>query len=296
MPKISLKTLYCYIFEKPKVQGHQNWYSQLSNTQIHKYTYTQIHKYKYAHTNTNTNTGGAQKSNFDFLPKNKSFHENGHISGTVRPTSLRHHSNRSSWRARPEKHLRGPLTCPGNTGEPEAPVSGGHWLIEFGSWVKKMTKTREWIFLFFLAHLDNWCQLPYQKAAQGCIRNQSRRFGYRETRRTRSKPLSIHAKPDLISGMDFHQKWTKTKGSHDQIQIQIHKYKYKYTNTNTNSHIQIQIQIQEGLRSQILTFFRKIKVFTKTDISLEPLDLHRFNTTQIEALGVPDEKNTSGGL
>ena len=24
MPKISLKTLYCYIFEKPKVQGHQN--------------------------------------------------------------------------------------------------------------------------------------------------------------------------------------------------------------------------------------------------------------------------------
>ena len=26
--KISLKTLYCYIFEKPKVQGHQNWYSQ----------------------------------------------------------------------------------------------------------------------------------------------------------------------------------------------------------------------------------------------------------------------------
>ena len=81
------------------------------------------------------------------------------------------------------------------------------------------------------------------------------------------------------------------------------KYKYKYTNTNTNtpktntnSHIQIQIQIQEGLRSQILTFFRKIKVSTKTDISLEPLDLHRFNTTQIEALGVPDEKNTSGGL
>ena len=81
-----------------------------------------------------------------------------------------------------------------------------------------------------------------------------------------------------------------------KYQIQIHKYKYKYTNTNTNSHIQIQIQIQEGLRSQILTFFRKIKVFTKTDISLEPLDLHRFNTTQIEALGVPDEKNTSGGL
>ena len=46
MPKISLKTLYCYIFEKPKVQGHQNWYSQLSNTQIHKY------KYKYTNTNT----------------------------------------------------------------------------------------------------------------------------------------------------------------------------------------------------------------------------------------------------
>ena len=74
------------------------------------------------------------------------------------------------------------------------------------------------------------------------------------------------------------------------------KYKYKYTNTNTNTHIQIQIQIQGGLRSQILTFFRKIKVFTKTAISLEPLDRHRFNTPQIEALGQRDLKNTSGGL
>ena len=96
---------------------HQKWtktkgsHDQIQ-IQIHKY------KYKYAHTNTNTNTGGAPKSNFDFLPKNKSFHENGHISGTVGPTSPQHHSNRSSWRARPEKHLRGSLTCPGNTGEP----------------------------------------------------------------------------------------------------------------------------------------------------------------------------------
>ena len=108
--------------------------------------------------------------------------------------------------------------------------------------------------------------------------------------------LSIHAKPALISGMGFHQKWTKTKVSRDQIQIQIHKYKYQYTNTNTNSLIQIQIQIQEGLRSQILTFFQKIKVSTKMAISLEPLDLHRFNTPQIEALCLPDEKNTSRGL
>ena len=159
-----------------------------------------------------------------------------------------------------------------------------------------MTKTREWIFLFFLAHLDNWCQLPYQKAAQGCIRNQSRRLGYREPCLLPLKPLSIHAKPDLISGMDFHQKWTKTKGSHDQIQIQIHKYKYKYTNTNTNTHIQIQIQIQGWLRSQILTFFQKIKVFTKTAISLDPFDLHRSDTPQNEALCLRNLKNTSGGL
>ena len=34
----------------PRVQGHQNWYSQLSNTQIHKYTNTQIHIYKYTNT------------------------------------------------------------------------------------------------------------------------------------------------------------------------------------------------------------------------------------------------------
>ena len=42
----------CYIFEKPRVQGHQTWYSGLSNTHIHKYkctnTQIQIHK------NTNT--------------------------------------------------------------------------------------------------------------------------------------------------------------------------------------------------------------------------------------------------
>ena len=88
----------------------------------------------------------------------------------------------------------------------------------------------------------------------------------------------------------------KLKGSHDQIQIQVHKYKYKYTNANTNTHIQIQIQIQGGLRSQILTFGQIKKVFTKTAISLEPLDLHPLNTTQIEALGVLDLKNTPGGL
>ena len=81
------------------------------------------------------------------------------------------------------------------------------------------------------------------------------------------------------------------------------KYKYKYTNTNTNTQIQIQIRTHKykykyrtGLRSQILTFFQKIKVSTKTAISLEPLDLHPLNTTQIEALGVLDLKNTSGGL
>ena len=37
--------IYTYIFEKPMIQGHQKWYSGLSNTQIHKYkdTNTQIH-------------------------------------------------------------------------------------------------------------------------------------------------------------------------------------------------------------------------------------------------------------
>ena len=50
---------------------------------------------------------------------------------------VEHHSNRSSWRARPEKHLRGPLTCPGDTGEPEAPVSGGAQTQQFGSRGKK---------------------------------------------------------------------------------------------------------------------------------------------------------------
>ena len=36
-----------YIFWKHLIQGYQNWYCQVSNTQIHKYkhTNTQIHKY-----------------------------------------------------------------------------------------------------------------------------------------------------------------------------------------------------------------------------------------------------------
>ena len=121
----------------------------------------------------------------------------------------------------------------------------GHRLIEIGSG-KKMTKTKEWPFLFVLARFDNFCFAGYQKRDQGYVRKESRRFGYRETSRPPPKPLSIHAKPALISGMDFHQKWTKTKGGHDQIQIQIHKYKYKYAHTNTNTHTQIQIQIQGG--------------------------------------------------
>ena len=117
-----------------------------TNTQIQ----IQIHKYKYkfAHTNTNTNTGRTPESTFDILPKNKSFHENGHISGTVRPTSLQHHSNRSSWRARPEKHLRGHLTCPGNTGEPQAPVSGGN-RITLGPEAKRWLSQKSEFFCSF---------------------------------------------------------------------------------------------------------------------------------------------------
>ena len=69
-----------------------------------------------------------------------------------------------------------------------------------------MTKTKEWTFLFILSHFDDGCHVPYQKVAQGCPRKESRRLGYRETGLVPLKPLSIHAKPDLISGMDFHQK------------------------------------------------------------------------------------------
>ena len=116
---------------------NQNKRSSWSNTNTS--TQIQIHEYKYkfAHTNTNTNTGRAPESNFDILPKNKSVHENGHISGTVRPTPLQHPSNRSSLRARQEKRHRGSLTCPGNTGEPEAPVLGSNRHIELGPEAKK---------------------------------------------------------------------------------------------------------------------------------------------------------------
>ena len=104
--------------------------------------------YKYKSTNTNTNTRiqiqirthrykykyrGGSEVKFWTLTRKKSLHGNGHISGTVRPTSLRHPSKQSSLPARPEKHLRGSLTCPGSTGEPVAPVLGCIRHIEFGS-------------------------------------------------------------------------------------------------------------------------------------------------------------------
>ena len=50
------------------------------------------------------------------------------------------------------------------------------------------------------------------------------------------------------------------------------------------------------IRSHILTLGQNKKDFTKTAISLDPLELHPLNTTQNEALGVLDLKNTSGGL
>ena len=135
-----------------------------------------------------------------------------------------------------------------------------------------MTVTKEWTFGFMLARFDTLCIVGYQKAAQGYLRKESRRFGYRETSCARKKNLSYHARPALISGMDFHQKWTKTKGGHDQIQIQIHKYKYKYAHTNTNTNA-------SQSRSQILTFGSKKKFSRKqpylwnrlTDIASTPL-------------------------
>ena len=52
-------------------------------------------------------------------------HGNGHISWTVRPTLLQKVSNRSSLLPQPEKNLRWSISCPRNTGQPEAPVLRG---------------------------------------------------------------------------------------------------------------------------------------------------------------------------
>ena len=73
-------------------------------------------------------------------------HKIAHISGNVGPTLLQHPSNRSSLRPRPEKHIRGSLSCPWYTGEPEAPVLGvtDTWkLAQFGSRGPKMTKRQK---------------------------------------------------------------------------------------------------------------------------------------------------------
>ena len=172
-------------------------------------------KYKYKYTNTNTNTHtqiqiqiqGGSEVKFWPLARKKRFYENGHISWPVRATSPQHHSKRSSWRARPEKHLRGSLTCPGNTGEPVAPVLGGGTdrPIEMGSlWVRrlKMTKTKSDLFCSFCPFFGTFPHTGYQQAAQGCIRKVSRTFRRRETARFPEKnpKLSCEASLSLRNG------------------------------------------------------------------------------------------------
>ena len=161
-------------------------------------------KYKYKYTNTNTNTHtqiqirthkykykykyrGGSEVKFWPLSKIKSFHEKGHISGTVRPTSLQHPSNWSSLRARPEKHLRGSLTCPGNTGEPDAPVSGGHRLIEIGLvWVRSQKKWLRQKSEFFV-HFGSFRQFLPLALSKSCTGIPSERVS--EARLPRNPPL-----------------------------------------------------------------------------------------------------------
>ena len=272
---------------------HQKWTKTRGS---HDQIQIQIHKYKYKHTNTQIQIRthkykykyrGVSEVKFWTLARKKSFHGNGHIPGTVGPTSLRHPSKRSSLPARPEKHLRGSLTCTGNTGEPVAPVLH----IEFGSvWVRrpKNDQDRKGNFWVCYGLKSKLVDVPHKKSS---IWHPGNHFWTLRSwvRHPRPWPtLSIHAKPALISGMDFHQKWTKTKRSHDQIQMRIHKYKYQIHKYKYKFAHSIQIQTQGGLHSQISTFGQQKKDFTKTAISLEPLDRHCFNTPQIEALGVPD--------
>ena len=69
-----------------------------------------------------------------------------------------------------------------------------------------MTKTKSDLFCSFCPFFGTFRDTGYQQAAQGCIRKESRRLGYRETSRALEKNLSFHASQALISGMDFHQK------------------------------------------------------------------------------------------
>ena len=136
---------------------NQNKRSSWSNTNTSTQIQIQIHEYKYkfAHTNTNTNTGGGSEVKFWHWAETKRFYENGHISGTVRPTPLQHPSNRSSLRARQEKRHRGSLTCPGNTGEPEAPVLGSNRHIELGPEAKKWLRQKG---QFFGLRTQKWAK------------------------------------------------------------------------------------------------------------------------------------------
>ena len=79
----------------------------------------------------------------------------------------------------------------------------------------------------------------------------------------------------------------KYKYTNTNTNTQVHKYKYAHTNTNTNTG---------GFPKSNFELWPEKKVFTETAISLEPLDLHRSDTPQNEALCLRDLKNTSGGL
>ena len=98
-------------------------------------------------------------------------HKIAHISETVGPTWLQHPSNRSSLRPQPEKHIRGSLSCPCSTGEPEAPVLWvtDTWkMAQFGSRGPKKTKRQKVdIFWSVWSDFSNFLASPvkYEKNA-----------------------------------------------------------------------------------------------------------------------------------
>ena len=157
-----------------------------------------------------------------------------------------------------------------------------------------MTVTKEWTYGFPLARFDTLCIVGYQKAAQGYPRKESRRLGCRETSCAPTQTLSYHARPALFSGMDFHQKWTKTKDGHDQIQIRIHKYKYKYPNTNTNTHMQIQIQIQGGSEVKFWHWANTKKILRKRPYLWNRLTYTASTPLKSKLLACPTRKTPQG--
>ena len=156
----NFSTLWCfrpykpYIFWKLYVQGYLNWYSQVSHTQIHKYTNTQIHKY------TNTNFIGLFKDIKNYISTYK--YANNCMSPFCRSFWVLHNCTMSSLSSCSKMHK---IKCR-DAYHAAAALCKSDWKVHWWVEVKELRKKVHWSLALvscILRSCTQCCPLPGHK-------------------------------------------------------------------------------------------------------------------------------------